>query len=296
MMSRQPLAAIFVVLATLAGRASAEPWEAVHLELRQVLAELAEEHFSTLPRKSQPEPQVASLLQREGSPAVVAVGFTGGREKEDSKVSGVVRLHRYLEDQFCGRGDVITLVYDNSNWQQAAERVLEIVDRYREASLSNVRQPLILVYGHSLGTGAMIRLARELQTSESEISLAVFLDSFGLRNPRLPENIRFAVNFYQRAGFFSGWPIRGKRKLIPENPAKTEILGSYRVVPDTDRFGWSWNLLQPLFFRQHHRLAHDVRLRGYLDDVIKFSIQLHDLGYSGTYLNRDLGTELPTGF
>jgi hypothetical protein len=210
-------------------------------------------------------------------PQIVVVGFTGGLEGANSKVSGVVRIRRSIQERLAKAPDVMALTYSNFAWRRASEDVRELVREQRGAALEidmgpdtpALPQPLVIVYGHSWGGGAIAKFARELRRDDVDIALAIYIDAFTLRNPRLPDNIRYAINFYQRTGIFKGLPLRGKRKLIPESPESTVVLGSFRLTPDTERFGWSWNLLQPLLYRQHHRLGHDVRLQEYLVDSIE---------------------------
>jgi hypothetical protein len=75
---------------------------------------------------------------------------------------------------------------------------------------------LAVVYGHSWGAGSIAKFARALRKENIAISLAVYIDAFTLRNPRIPNNIRCVVNFYQRSGILRGLPFRGKSELIPE--------------------------------------------------------------------------------
>jgi hypothetical protein len=95
------------------------------------------------------------------------------------------------------------------------------------------------------------------------------VDTFTLRPPKVPANVRFAVNLYQRTGVLRGLPLRGKKTLRPDDPQATIVLGSLRITPRTEHFGWNWNLVQPLLNRQHHRIGHDVRLRDYLIDLVE---------------------------
>jgi pimeloyl-ACP methyl ester carboxylesterase len=172
--------------------------------------------------------------------------------------------------------DVRALTYNNFRWRRAASDVVALA-RADGAATSpaglpggdlSLPQPFIIVYGHSWGGGSIAKFARLLRDEGLDISLAVYIDAFTVRNPRVPDNVRYAVNFYQRAGLLRGLPLRGKRQLVPESPDATHILGSYRLRPDTDHFGWNWNLIQPLLYRHHHRISHDVRLQHYLVEAV----------------------------
>ena len=125
-----------------------------------------------------------------------------------------------------------------------------------------------MVYGHSWGAGAIAKFARALGREGLDVALAVYIDAFTFRRPRVPENVRYAINIYQRAGLLRGFPLRGKSALVARDPAATVILANLRVTPETGHFGWNWNLVQPMLYRQHHRIGHDVRIARLILDVV----------------------------
>lgn len=196
---------------------------------------------------------------------MVVVGFNGGREGPDSNVSGLVRLRRQIDASMAGSGHVVAMTYNNRDWARAAGDIAAYA-----GSVAAGPRPLIVVFGHSWGGGAITKFARRLGEHDIEVALAVYVDAFALRNPRVPGNVRYAVNLYQRAGILRGFPLRGKSKLILEDPDATTLLANLQIRPQTDRyFGWHWNLVQPLFYLHHHRMGHDVRLHRYLLTLIE---------------------------
>lgn len=198
--------------------------------------------------------------------SAIVVGFTGGRQKPTNPSSGVVRLRQAVDAQYADRPDLTTHAYNNRHWKHAADAVLTQV----RASVGP--PPLIVVYGHSLGGGSVTKFARELQRERVDVTLAIYVDTVSIRNPRVPGNVQFAVNLYQRNGLLRGLPLRGKRVLVLEDAVRTEVLGNLRIRPQTRRFGWNWNLVQPLFYRQHIRMGHDERLQGYVIDVLSLGV------------------------
>lgn len=259
-------------------------WDALHrssqpglVAAAQIVLEPADATPSALPRV-----RLEEVVRPAHAPRIIVVGFTGGVERHDSAVSGVVRLREAVGGA-TREADVRALTYNNFRWRRAVTDVVELARWARaEAApahapaaggpassvLPSLPQPLIIVYGHSWGGGSIAKFARLLREEGLDISLAVYIDAFTMRNPRVPDNVRYAVNFYQRTGILRGLPLRGKRQLIPESPEVTEILGSYRLRPDTDHFGWNWNIIQPLLYRHHHRISHDVRLQRYLVETV----------------------------
>jgi len=208
-----------------------------------------------------------AALQGAGSegPAIV-VGFTGGRQSATSPSSGVVQLRHVLDEQYAHRSDVAAHAYNNRHWKQAAA---DVVARVRATAGP---APVIVAYGHSLGAGSVTKFARALAEADLDVTLAIYVDAVSIRNPRVPGNVQFAVNLYQRKGLLRGFPLRGKRILVLEDEDRTTVLGSLRIRPQTTRFGWNWNLIQPLLYRHHHLIGHDIRLQDYVLDVIAFSV------------------------
>jgi hypothetical protein len=233
-------------------------WRALHEESRQALSSL--KPAVALPAGGEAE-------GRRQLPRMIVVGFTGGLERMDSSVSGVVRLRRTIEAHVGDAPDVVALTYNNFSWRRATGDVLELLQA-RDAAQS---QPIIVVYGHSWGGGAITKFARALRHEALEVSLAVYIDAFTLRQPRVPDNVRYAVNVYQRTGVFRGLPLRGKNALKAESADSTTILANLRVTPDTAHFGWNWNLVQPLLYRHHHRIGHDLRIQRFLLDLVSIA-------------------------
>lgn len=257
---------------------AAEDWEAMHREMLDEVGDLASEYFGEEEVEHIALPVPLPFATRSSSPSMIVVGFTGGVQPRDSRASGVALLRNSLETHLSGQNEVLPLTFNNFRWRRAASQVLESVRAARRESdfLPGLAQPLIVAYGHSWGAGAIRKFARELKEEGVEISLAIYIDSISWRNPRVPNNVRYAVNFYQRAGVLKGLPLRGKSKLIPEDEQATRILGNYRITPQTTVGRWSWNILKPLLYKQHHRIAHDPRLEKYLVEIVNRNLALLD--------------------
>lgn len=242
---------------SVAGAANDPPWSSLHAQSRAALADLV-----------RPEAGIASgaeLSADQAPPRTVVVGFAGGLERRDSRSSGVVRLRRAIAEQFPDAPGLVARSYSNFAWRRAARDVRALAEAPGEAP------PLVVVYGHSLGGGAITKFARELARHDIDVALAVYVDAFTLRRARVPGNVRYAVNVYQRTGLLRGFPLRGRSRLTVDDPDRTQVLANLRVRPDSGHFGWHWNLIQPLLYRHHHRIGHDRHLHGFLLDVITWA-------------------------
>jgi hypothetical protein len=249
-------------------------WEALQNRSRDALVRLSESFSHTAPGEDDAAP--AGLV-----PRTIVIGFTGGLEGQGSSVSGVVRMRRAIDAHFGESPAVTARAYSNFKWRRAASDVLALVrplraddssGRQGQEAASRPSQPMIVVYGHSWGAGAIGKFARELRREGVDVSLAIYIDAFTLRNPRVPGNVRYAVNVYQRTGLLRGMPLRGKKQLLAQSPDTTTILGSLRIRPETDHFGWNWNLIQPLLYRHHHRIGHDARIQDFLLDLVALNL------------------------
>lgn len=259
------------------------------------LRDRSNQALSSLTRSTPRVHPTADGADAPSAPRMIVVGFTGGLEGKDSRVSGVVRMRKKIEQHVGDHRDVVALTFNNRDWRPAAAEVLALtargkrndvdtlvpdgdgdINRPPAAWTSSGAVPLIVVYGHSWGAGAITRFARVLREEGVDVALAVYIDAFSMRNPRVPDNVRYAVNLYQRTGIFRGLPLRGKSKLVLESPESTVVLANLRITPDTEHFGWNWNIVQPLLYRHHHRMGHDVHLQSYLLDLIRLQADRPD--------------------
>jgi len=253
-------------------------------EMHTGLRALSAWHFEG-PRGSAPWVPAPDAHSGTGAACLVIVGFTGGIERGSSRTSGVATLNALIRERVAADARVLTLTFNNFRWRRAATEVIRAAQASQggSAAACGLPQPLIIAHGHSWGANSITKFAREIRKAGLEVSLAIYIDTFALRNPRVPDNVRYAVNVYQRAGILRGLPFRGKRKLVVEDPAATHMLGSFALKPESDKSVWSRNLLLPLLCKQHHLLPHDWRLRAYLLDIVAFKLAL----LSGTPADRE---------
>ncbi len=98
------------------------------------------------------------------------------------------------------------------------------LDSQRKKSAREPASVALILYGHSLGGDAVVKLARELKKMDVPVRLTIQIDSVGMDDDTIPSNVARAVNFYQRNG---PW-IRGQSVIRAEDTRKTAILGNFK--------------------------------------------------------------------
>ncbi|MGA8440961.1 MAG: hypothetical protein WB762_18005 [Candidatus Sulfotelmatobacter sp.] len=181
---------------------------------------------SSLPGLAQPR-NAALPSQTTISAANIVIGFVGGFVDHDNPHHGPVQLARRIR-QTVPPGTYVR-VFENRHRKQAYNAVLHLLDTNRDGALSaeEKTRARIILFGHSWGAAAAVLLARDLGERGIPVLLTVQVDSVAKwwqDDSVIPDNVAEAVNFYQTAGI-----IHGRRQITAINPAKTEILGNYRI-------------------------------------------------------------------
>ena len=116
----------------------------------------------------------------------------------------------------------------------------------------------------------MNKVSRELKALGVPVLLTVQVDSVGRNDGLVPSNVRKAVNFYQREGLF----IRGEKNFRAEDPAKTQIIGSFQYSYrgkkiDTSFLPW----YQRVFLDVHSKMDSDPEMWGKVEEIILAEIR-----------------------
>lgn len=154
---------------------------------------------------------------------VLVIGVVGGWERWDAPRIVRRAALKVREQQWPG---VYAETVENHKLYLAHELLAKAFDWNQNGTLDeDERQGArILLYGQSLGGSASMRLARELQQQGIPVLLVVLVDSYGKGDSLVPDNVRAALNIYQRDHLL----IKGEPFLVAEDPAKTRILGNHR--------------------------------------------------------------------
>lgn len=154
--------------------------------------------------------------------STLVIGFLGGYDRWDDPHRSVRKLVLKLREQ----PGVYAESISNHRRALALHLVREALDTNRNGRLdpeekANAR---IILFGQSWGGAAAIATARDLHKLGISILLTIQIDSVGIHDNIIPENVRAAVNFYQHDPLTT---IHGRSTISAADPAQTAILGNF---------------------------------------------------------------------
>ena len=156
--------------------------------------------------------------------AYLVIGFTGGIEHWDTPTRPVRKLALDLRAQNIPNVYIETIEHRHRGL--ALRLILDALDRNRNGRLdaSERAAARILLYGHSMGGAAVVKLARELKARSIPVLLTVQVDSIGRGEDVIPSNVARAANLYQHTSKV----LHGVAEIRAEDPRSTTILGNFR--------------------------------------------------------------------
>ncbi|MGD0543779.1 MAG: hypothetical protein ABSB65_05160 [Candidatus Acidiferrales bacterium] len=159
------------------------------------------------------------------APAIV-IGFVGGFVSPNDPVHSEVQLANRLRHDYPSGLNV--QVFDNRHVDQAFKKIVELLDARHSGKLTDdeKKNARIVIYGHSWGGSAAIKLARQLGEAGIPVLLTVQIDSVGKfheDDSTIPPNVEAAANFYQPYG-----RLHGRAEIRAVDPSRTRIVGNYR--------------------------------------------------------------------
>ena len=183
---------------------------------------------------------------RSSAPTIV-FGFMGGFVRHDDARHPAVKFVEQLRKEY--PGTVYARVFENRRYGDAYDAIRERLDSDHNGNLSDgEKQPArIMLFGTSWGASTVVYLARRLNEDGIPVLLTVQIDSvakIGKDDSVIPPNVHQAVNYYQR----KGW-VRGRQKIVAQDPSRTKILGNYLLSYDKDpvtcaNFPWYDNIMK----------------------------------------------------
>lgn len=154
--------------------------------------------------------------------STLVLGLLGGFDRWNDPDRAVRKLILKLRDI----PDVYAESCENHHRNRALRLLKQALDRNRDGRLdaSEARAVRIVLLGQSLGGGAVVKTARELNNWGVPVALTVQVDSVGPKDHIIPSNVAAAVNYYQREMF----TVRGQTEIRAEDPRRTRILENER--------------------------------------------------------------------
>ncbi|MGA3092724.1 MAG: hypothetical protein ABSD75_29355 [Terriglobales bacterium] len=190
------------------------------------------------------------------TPKAIIIGFVGGFVKHDDAKHPEVQFAAYLRDRY--RSSVFVEVFSNHNGEKALRQILCLLDTDHDGNLTATEkeQARIVIYGHSWGAAETVSLARKLGRNGIPVLLTIQVDTVakpGQRGSPIPPNVASAVNFYQSRG-----PIHGRSEIVAADPARTKIIGNFRMSYqhhpiNCDNYSW----YARVFNKPHHEIEND---------------------------------------
>jgi hypothetical protein len=162
----------------------------------------------------------------DASPTIV-IGFLGGFVRHNDAVHSTVQVARDLQKAYPAAVRIET--FENRRASDAHALILHDLGADRQGGLTSEqkRAARIILYGHSWGASAVVALARSLKADGIPVILTVQVDSVaksGQNDAVIPDNVKYAANFYQDKGF-----IHGQQKIVAADASHTQILGNFYV-------------------------------------------------------------------
>lgn len=205
-------------------------------------------------------------------PRVIVVGFLGGWVRNDDERHPEVQIiERLSMEQIPG---VRVAAFENRREAKARKTVLHWLGADRKTAFSDRgrRNTTVILFGHSWGASAAIRLARDLEKKGIPVELTIQVDSISKGDHDdclIPANVHTAMNFYQPRSIFHGCS-----SIRAVDSSTTQILENvrldYPVQPASCR-NYPW--VARHFFGPHIAIECDPNLWSEIDAAIRARIR-----------------------
>jgi hypothetical protein len=155
--------------------------------------------------------------------STLVVGFLGGWERWNDDHRSVRKLALRLRDTPGVHAESIA----NHRLRTAEKLIRRALDTNKNGKLDDAERSSarVILYGQSMGGGAVVKVARKLASWKVPVLLTVQVDSFGVRDGVIPPNVQAAINYYQNERL----TIRGQKHIRAADPGRTRILGNFQM-------------------------------------------------------------------
>jgi pimeloyl-ACP methyl ester carboxylesterase len=142
----------------------------------------------------------------------------------------------------------------------------ELIAKAFPQGLDTASHQRLIIFGHSLGGAATVRLARWCDKRHLPVDLTVQIDSVGIGDVKIPPNVHAAANLYQSNSLL----LHGENEIKAKDRRRTTILGNFRYDYPITRFvptlgaPWYFNLLQ----HPHIKMEYDPAVWATVETLI----------------------------
>jgi len=199
---------------------------------------------------------------------IIVFGFLGGYVRADDTAHTTVQVARSLRKDYPVGVRIET--FENHHVGDAYGWIKYLLGGGRSGTLTEEqkRAARIILYGHSWGASAAVTLARTLQKEGIPVLMTIQVDSVsrsGQNDAVIPDNVRYAANFYQEKGFVHGQP-----KIQAADASRTQILGNFRMdytknPISCEDYPWYTRAIM----RSHIEIECDPRVWQRVEDLIR---------------------------
>lgn len=204
--------------------------------------------------------------------STVVLGFVGGFVRNDDIRHPEVQIIQRLSERKLPA--LHAAAFENRHTVEAREQIIRWLDTDGDGNLSTEEKQnaRVILFGHSWGGSAVIKLARDLDKRGIPVLLTIQVDSVnkGWSDACvIPGNVAHAIDFYQTRGL-----VHGCRTIRVEDPTRTQIVGSYEfeyTKQPADCSSYPW--VDRHFLRTHNAMGCDPRVWSQVENEIQSQLQ-----------------------
>ena len=171
------------------------------------------------------EDQIRQTANRDANCKILYAGIVGALETSNNKRSGVVQIRNTLNGP--GYPDVCAKSFSPYTWMSGRRWILEHFPSHPGPMTEDElrRSPKVILVGHSAGGWAVLSVARDLSQKNIPVELTIQIDSVGITDRTIPENVRAGAIFHARDILV----FLTTKKIKTEPASQTKLLANVRV-------------------------------------------------------------------
>jgi hypothetical protein len=171
------------------------------------------------------QPDIIGTENREANCKIIYLGMVGALELANNSRSGLVQIRETLGQS--AYPDVCAKTFSPYVWRSGLHYVLKHFPSHpgplTQEDLDHA--PKVVLVGHSMGGWAVISVARNLKSRGIPVELSIQVDSVGITDQTVPNNVKAAAIFHARDIL----TFMTTKKIRAEEPSQTKLLANVLV-------------------------------------------------------------------